>query len=159
MYMNKLFLWIAAASAIVLQSCEKTDGIQDEIDSLRDRVAALESKVGQVNSGIEALRLLMDESTVIVGVTFDETKKEYVIEFSDKSGTSTSCSVLSAEKIDAVDRNILRVAFYQMAFSKDVHPAIVIDEAVKLSQELSNDVSFKFINGILDAARKDLERK
>ena len=63
------------------------------------------------------------------------------------------------EKIDAVDRNILRVAFYQMAFSKDVHPAIVIDEAVKLSQELSNDVSFKFINGILDAARKDLERK
>ncbi len=61
------------------------------------------------------------------------------------------------EKIDAVDRNILRVAFYQLAFSKDVHPAIVIDEAVKLSQELSNDVSFKFINGILDAARKDLE--
>lgn len=100
--MNKLFLWIAAASAIVLQSCEKTDGIQDEIDSLRDRVAALESKVGQVNSGIEALRLLMDESTVIVGVTLDETEKEYVIEFSDKSGTSTSCSVLSAEKIDAV---------------------------------------------------------
>ena len=62
------------------------------------------------------------------------------------------------EKIDIVDRNILRVAFYQMAFSKDVHPAIVIDEAVKLSQELSNDVSFRFINGILDAARKDMER-
>ena len=33
--MNKLFLWIAAVSAFVLQSCEKTDGIQDEIDSLR----------------------------------------------------------------------------------------------------------------------------
>lgn len=63
------------------------------------------------------------------------------------------------EKIDLVDRNILRVAFYQLAFSRDVHPAIVIDEAVKLSQELSNDVSFKFINGILDAARKDMERK
>ena len=63
------------------------------------------------------------------------------------------------EKIDLVDRNILRVSFYQLAFSRDVHPAIVIDEAVKLSQELSNDVSFKFINGILDAARKDMERK
>ena len=61
------------------------------------------------------------------------------------------------EKIDLVDRNILRVAFYQLAFSKDVHPAIVIDEAVKLSQELSNDVSFRFINGILDTARKDME--
>ena len=63
------------------------------------------------------------------------------------------------EKIDAVDRNILRVAFYQMVISRDVHPAIVIDEAVKLSQELSNDVSFKFINGILDSARKDMDKK
>lgn len=62
------------------------------------------------------------------------------------------------EKIDLVDRNILRVAFYQMVFSKDIHPAIVIDEAVKLSQELSNDVSFRFINGILDAARKDIAK-
>ena len=35
--MNKLFLWIAAASAFVLQSCENTDGIRDEIGSLRDR--------------------------------------------------------------------------------------------------------------------------
>ena len=59
------------------------------------------------------------------------------------------------ERIDFVDRNILRIAFYQLAFSRDVHPAIVIDEAVKLSQELSNDVSFRFINGILDAYRKD----
>ena len=63
------------------------------------------------------------------------------------------------EKIDIVDRNILRIAFYQLAITKDVHPAIVIDEAVKLSQELSNDVSFRFINGILDAYRKDTERK
>ena len=61
------------------------------------------------------------------------------------------------EKIDIVDRNILRMAFYQLAITKDVHPAIVIDEAVKLSQELSNDVSFRFINGILDAYRKDVE--
>ncbi len=63
------------------------------------------------------------------------------------------------EKIDLVDRNILRIAFYQLAFSRDVHPAIVIDEAVKLSQELSNDVSFRFINGILDAYRKDSSKE
>ena len=59
------------------------------------------------------------------------------------------------EKIDIVDRNILRVAFYQLAVSRDVHPLVVIDEAVKLSQELSNDVSFRFINGLLDAYRKE----
>ena len=66
--MNKLFLWIAAASAFVLQSCQKTDGIQDEIDSLRDRVAALEAEVGNVNANIVSLHKLMDESLVIVGV-------------------------------------------------------------------------------------------
>lgn len=61
--MNKLFLWIAAASAFVLQSCENTDGIRDEIGSLRDRVIALEAKIGSVNTSIVALHKLMDEST------------------------------------------------------------------------------------------------
>ena len=45
------------------------------------------------------------------------------------------------EKIDLVD--------------KSTHPTIIIDEAVKLSQDLSNDVSFKFINGILDKYVKE----
>ena len=58
--MNKLFLWIAAASAFVLQSCQKTDGIQDEIDSLRDRGAALEAKIGNVNASIMALHKVME---------------------------------------------------------------------------------------------------
>lgn len=81
--MNKLFLWIAAASAFVLQSCQKTDGIQDEIDSLRDRVAALEAKIGEMNTSIVALHKLMDETTVIVGVERAENGDGYVIKFSD----------------------------------------------------------------------------
>ena len=59
------------------------------------------------------------------------------------------------EKIDGVDRNILRISFFQLLYDKETHPTIVIDEAVKLSQELSNDVSFKFINGILDTYSKE----
>lgn len=58
------------------------------------------------------------------------------------------------EMIDAVDRNILRISFFQLMYDKETHSTIVIDEAVKLSQELSNDVSFRFINGILDAYAK-----
>lgn len=96
MNMNRLFFWIAAASALMLQSCEKTDGIQDEIDGLRDRVTALESKVGEVNTAIVALHQLMDEATVIVGVTPDE--KGYVIEFSDGS----KYPVIEGEKLEAV---------------------------------------------------------
>lgn len=61
------------------------------------------------------------------------------------------------EMIDAVDRAILRISFFQLLHDRETHPTIVIDEAVKLSQELSNDVSFKFINGILDAYNRGKE--
>ena len=93
--MNKLFLWIAAASAFVLQSCQKTDGIQDEIDSLRDRVAALEAEVGNVNASIMALHKLMDESLVIVGVEPAENGDGYEVKFSD----GKSYPVINAEEI------------------------------------------------------------
>ena len=63
----------------------------------------------------------------------------------------------SIDKIDTVDRNILRISFFQLLYDKETKPTIVIDEAVKLSQELSNDVSFKFINGILDTYSKALK--
>ena len=59
------------------------------------------------------------------------------------------------EKINIVDRNILRISFFQIENLKDTHPTIIIDQAVKLSQSLSNDVSYKFINGILDTFVKD----
>lgn len=61
------------------------------------------------------------------------------------------------ERIDIVDRNILRLSIYSLLkMKKEVHPHIVIDEAVKLSQDFSTDVTYKFINGILDTIQKDL---
>ena len=59
------------------------------------------------------------------------------------------------EKINIVDRNVLRISIFQLDSLKDTHPTIIIDQAVKLSQSLSNDVSYKFINGILDKIVKD----
>lgn len=94
--MDKLFLWIAVASAFVLQSCEKTDGIRDEIAILGDRVAALEEKVAGVNRDIVALHKLMDESTVIVGVT--PTPTGYDLELSD----GTTLPVVLGEELEAL---------------------------------------------------------
>ncbi|MEG2061926.1 MAG: DUF4955 domain-containing protein [Alistipes sp.] len=93
--MKRIFLWVAAA-AVVLQSCEKTDGIRDEIDSLRDRVAALETKVAGVNGNILALHKLMDESTILVGVTPTDTG--YDIALSD----GTTLPIMQGEKIEAL---------------------------------------------------------
>lgn len=58
------------------------------------------------------------------------------------------------DRINGVDRNILRISVFSFLYDKEVHPSIVIDEAVKLSQSLSSDVTYKFINGILDTIRK-----
>ncbi len=94
--MNKLFLWIAALSAFALQSCQKDDGIREEIDSLRDRVAALETKVGDVNASIVAYHQLVTGTKVLVGVQAND--KGYVIQMSDGS----SYPVIEGEKLDAV---------------------------------------------------------
>lgn len=58
----------------------------------------------------------------------------------------------SIENISLVDRNILRLSIYTLLYCKDIHPNIVIDEAVKLSQEYSTEVNYRFINGLLDTA-------
>lgn len=63
------------------------------------------------------------------------------------------------DKINIVDRNVLRISVFSLLFEKDLHPSIVINEAVKLSQEMSTDVTYKFINGILDAiSKKEISR-
>jgi N utilization substance protein B len=58
----------------------------------------------------------------------------------------------------AVDRNIMRVALFEMLFCKEIPPVVSINEAVDLAKELSGRESGKFVNGILDRARQDLDR-
>src|SRR5690242_10778287 len=60
------------------------------------------------------------------------------------------------ERMAAVDRNILRMAIYEM--NQAVVPApIVIDEALELAQQFSNDEALSFINGLLDAVRRETQ--
>ena len=59
------------------------------------------------------------------------------------------------ERMAAVDRNILRLAVYELLEKKNP-PAVVIDEALELSHRFSGDDSAKFINGILDAVRRKI---
>ena len=56
----------------------------------------------------------------------------------------------------AVDRNILRMAVYEMRSGK-TPAAIVINEAIELGRRFSGEQSARFLNGVLDAIRKNLE--
>lgn len=58
------------------------------------------------------------------------------------------------ERMAAVDRNVLRLAIYELD-AKAVPPAIVIDEALELARQFSGDEALAFINGVLDAVNRD----
>ena len=60
-------------------------------------------------------------------------------------------------RMAVVDRNVLRLAVYEMLDEGDTPPAVVIDEAIEISKKFGSEDSGKFINGILDAVRKRLE--
>jgi len=61
-------------------------------------------------------------------------------------------------RMAAVDRNIIRLALFEMHFRKDIPPVVSINEAVEIAKRFSTDESGKFVNGLLDRARQDLNR-
>lgn len=58
------------------------------------------------------------------------------------------------ERMAVVDRNILRLAIYEL-MQQSVPAPVVIDEAIELARQFSNDESLAFINGILDAVHRE----
>jgi N utilization substance protein B len=58
-------------------------------------------------------------------------------------------------RMPVVDRNILRMAIYEMT-EIETPPAVVINEALELARRFSGEESVPFINGILDAIRREI---
>ncbi len=61
-------------------------------------------------------------------------------------------------RIAAVDRNILRLAIYEMLHRDDIPPVVSINEAVDIAKKFSTHDSGKFVNGILDKVKSELLR-
>jgi N utilization substance protein B len=53
-----------------------------------------------------------------------------------------------------VDRNILRLAMYELLFESATPPAVVIDEAIEIAKKFGAEESPRFINGVLDGFLK-----
>ena len=58
------------------------------------------------------------------------------------------------ERMPAVDRNILRLAVYEMLFEKDIPKLVVLDEAIELAKKFGSEQSGRFVNGLLDGLLK-----
>jgi N utilization substance protein B len=61
-------------------------------------------------------------------------------------------------RIAAVDRNIMRLAIFEMLHREDIPPVVSINEAVDIAKKFSTQDSGKFVNGILDKVRGEILR-
>jgi transcription antitermination protein NusB len=63
------------------------------------------------------------------------------------------------DRIAIVDRNVLRIAIYEMLFRNDIPPVVSINEAVDIAKKFSTGESGKFVNGILDKVKIEVLKK
>ena len=61
------------------------------------------------------------------------------------------------QRMAVVDRNILRLAIYEFLHESDTPKTVVINEALEIARRFSTFEATQFINGILDAIKRDLE--
>ena len=71
------------------------------------------------------------------------------------TGTSQHWRV---ERMAVVDRNVLRMAIFELVFEGETPPAVIIDEAIEVAKRFGGGESGAFINGVLDAVRLAIER-
>ena len=58
-------------------------------------------------------------------------------------------------RMAAVDKNILRLASYELLYAEEIPPKVAMNEAVELAKKYGDTESSKFVNGILDKIHKE----
>jgi len=61
-------------------------------------------------------------------------------------------------RMGSVERNVLRLAFYELIYCTDVPPPVVLNEAIDLAKYFSSADAGRFVNGVLDRLNKELKR-
>jgi transcription antitermination factor NusB len=60
------------------------------------------------------------------------------------------------DRMAVVDRNILRLAVYELGWRQETPPKVVINEAIEIAKKFGTRESSRFINGILDRVHREL---
>jgi len=61
-------------------------------------------------------------------------------------------------RMAVVDRNVLRMAIYELYYREDIPPVVSLNEAIEIAKRFSTSESGKFVNGLLDRIRQDILR-
>ena len=105
-----------------------------------DATAILESR-DVTEEGPDARPIRDFTRELISGVTANKRKIDELI--------ATYAQGWDMDRLAAVDRNILRLAIYEIVWSDELADGIAIDEALTLAKDLSTDDSATFIDGLL----------
>ncbi len=105
-------------------------------------------------------RILADEYVVTDG-PIDDYGRDLALAVYDRRGDldlvlGTVARNWSVARMASVDRNILRIALYELLYEDAVGDAVAIDEAVRLSKVFGGDDSFSFVNGVLGRLQRDM---
>jgi len=63
------------------------------------------------------------------------------------------------DRIDTIDRNILRMALFELLYCEEIPPKVTINEAIDLGKRFGSEDSGSFINGILDRVQNEAVKK
>lgn len=62
------------------------------------------------------------------------------------------------DRLSRIDREVMRLAVYEMLFRSDVPPKVVVNEAIELAKHFGSEESGKFVNGVLGKMIKEIDR-
>ncbi|MAC49798.1 MAG: transcription antitermination factor NusB [Verrucomicrobiales bacterium] len=60
-------------------------------------------------------------------------------------------------RLSTIDRNVLRLAIYEMYYRDDIPAAVCINEAIEISKRLGTEESGSFVNGVLDKVKENIQ--
>jgi N utilization substance protein B len=61
------------------------------------------------------------------------------------------------DRLSRIDKEVLRLAIYEMLYRDDIPPRVVVNEAIELAKLFGTEESGKFVNGVLGKMIQDVE--
>ncbi len=119
-----------------------------QVEAHRDRVTDLRAEFWSLRESSPKVRAFADQLAAGVNACLPEldariTKYAHNFEIG---------------RLAAVDRNILRLAIYEMLYCMETPPIVAINEAIEIARKFGGEDSSKFVNGILDKVKAELTR-
>ncbi|MFC1915658.1 transcription antitermination factor NusB [Chloroflexota bacterium] len=129
------------ARAIALQTLYETDSTRHEMGTVVSRLLA-EGGLSEENSAF--VRELVSQ-VVQNKAEIDRNIQKFA-------------TAWPIEQISVIDRNILRLAIFEILFDNEVSVKVAINEAVELAKKFGSDNSSKFVNGVLGSVSASVNR-